>query len=272
MGKRIRKLLESDDVEASSASPSSMSPSDGGGVKEGAAVGDATPAFPFIEKREGNMFRIPDHEEEVAPSLGQHHTLQQQPQLLGVRGLTLDVLLQCFKAYFHWTESCIPLSQPREVFLRRAKARLFLLTGGAAFGDDQNVEPASDLLIIAVACRGARNTSVSYRFELQDNLEERFIAEAMSNDSLYNAGFDGLEAVKLMAELRVRGLHPTLPGTCHPSSLQNDVLGRGFTVVLAMNLGLHTGPEQHLSEEANERRRWLFYGTFIVSMTVLFVL
>lgn len=264
--KEREALATSSSPSASPSSPStSSSPIKRANRRVSTNTGEAV--LEDVVKRQNNLFSIPDHEGEDEE--GQRHKqLPRQPQLLGVRGLSVDVLLACFDAYFDRTEFCISLSMTYKNFMARARARLYHLTGGTAFKEQQHLNPASDLLLIAVACRGVRNTTISYRFELQDDLETRFITLVKDSDALYNAGLDGLEAVKLMAELRVRGLHPVLPGSSHPSPLHNDVLGRGFTVTLALSLGVHTGPLAHLNERENERRRYLFFGTYVVSQVL----
>ncbi|GAC92590.1 hypothetical protein PHSY_000144 [Pseudozyma hubeiensis SY62] len=130
--------------------------------------------------------------------------------LLGIASLDKNMLDVCVKSYFDSMGQCIGFIRP-EWFWPRYNA-LFYRYSGFALGDeaDSNEQPLSELLLIAVACRGAGASQFANRFELQTDLHQHYCRLIKDRDRLVRDGFDALESVILMVE-HADGIPKPLP-------------------------------------------------------------
>lgn len=120
--------------------------------------------------------------------------------LLGIVSLDKHMLDACTKAYFDSMGQCIGFIRP-EWFWPRYQAFFHRYAGFSLdIGPDAQEQPLSELLLIAVACRGAGNTNFANRFELQNDLYEHYRRLIKDRERLVRDGFDALESVILMVE------------------------------------------------------------------------
>ncbi|KAJ9477928.1 Zn(2)-C6 fungal-type domain-containing protein [Pseudozyma hubeiensis] len=130
--------------------------------------------------------------------------------LLGIASLDKNMLDVCVKSYFDSMGQCIGFIRP-EWFWPRYNA-FFYRYSGFVLGDeaDSNEQPLSELLLIAVACRGAGASQFANRFELQTDLHQHYCRLIKDRERLVRDGFDALESVILMVE-HADGIPKPLP-------------------------------------------------------------
>lgn len=120
--------------------------------------------------------------------------------LLGIASLDKHMLDVCVKSYFESLGQCIGFIRP-EWFWPRYNAFFSRYSGFfvdvATNPDDR---PLSELLLIAVACRGAGASQFANRFELQKDLAQHYSRLIKDRERLVRDGFDALESVILMVE------------------------------------------------------------------------
>ena len=120
--------------------------------------------------------------------------------LLGIASLDKHMLDVCTKSYFDSLGQCIGFIRP-EWFWPRYHAFFSRYAGLFQHpSPESNEEPLSELLIIAVACRGAGASQFANRFELQSDLFQHYCRLIKDRERLVRDGFDALESVILMVE------------------------------------------------------------------------
>lgn len=158
---------------------------------------------------------------------------QHGPRLLGVPGLTRTALDTCIETFFSTVGQVFRLSQAPSVFTRRMRVRLYYDSGldlPAELADVAS-EPASRLLILAVACRGAFFSPYA---ALADDLYTHCAHTLSESDDVVTDYLDAIEAIILLSELTIQPRHAT--------ALELNPLGKGTVVDLALYHRLHVAP------------------------------
>ncbi|KAJ1028397.1 hypothetical protein NDA16_001564 [Ustilago loliicola] len=185
--------------------------------------------------------------------------------LLGIASLDKHMLDVCTKAYFDSLGQCIGFIRP-EWYWPRYHA--FFSRYAGMFMDissDSNEEPLSELLLIAVACRGAGASRLANRFELQSDLFEHYRRLIKDRQRLLRDGFDALESVILMVEHTDAAPKP-LPD---PMSIQGvfdiDILSHEGLMALTKKLELHLDKPFGARLEGRNaiRQRMLFWTLYV---------
>ncbi|WOO85301.1 uncharacterized protein LOC62_06G008802 [Vanrija pseudolonga] len=179
-------------------------------------------------------------------------------RLLGVPGLSRAALDSCIQTFFATLGEVFRLSQPESQFLRRVQVHLCCDSGldiPPELADVAN-DPASQLLILAVACRGAPFSPYSF---LSDALNGQCNAVLNEPDSLTSSPLDAIEAILLLSEQFVRPRHADAGQTSSPTLL--DPLGKGTVVDLMFYHRLHIPPPPGVPDA--ERRLVLFWTVFV---------
>ncbi|SOV04912.1 uncharacterized protein UDID_02930 [Ustilago sp. UG-2017a] len=123
--------------------------------------------------------------------------------LFGIASLDKHMLDVCTKAYFDSLGQCIGFIRP-EWYWPRYHAFFTRYSGLFHSSDaDSNEEPLSELLLIAVACRGAGATRMANRFQLQSDVFDHYCRLIKDRQRLVRDGFDGLESLILILELHL---------------------------------------------------------------------
>lgn len=189
-------------------------------------------------------------------------TLPAVTPFLGVQGLSRTKLDECVEAFFQRLGPCMPLSQNLAVFWPRY--HLFLdVACGTSTQDYMSIEPASELLVLAVACRGCGNTGLSDRLELLGAISDRFVVLANAADNKSLLSLDGIEAVNLISERVVRPLYPQSEADCS-SPLRIDILGRSSGIELALLSNLNVAPPKNPGQvdDVRDRTGFIFWTVF----------
>jgi hypothetical protein len=179
--------------------------------------------------------------------------------LLGIEGLTRSRLDTLTEAFFEAVGRYYPIYYSKQEFKLRCGVRLDLNAGLPPTVD----KPAlSELLILAVACRGAGSLE---QMDMVEAMEHRFCVMAAEGDTLLRAGLDGVEAVNMLSEREVRPIHPfvSVPGRTQKvqKCLQIDPLGRGYGIDLAFQNDVHLGER---GDGEDDRRRTIFWTIYMV--------
>lgn len=159
---------------------------------------------------------------------------QQGARLLGVAGLSRQALDSCVDTFFSSIGQVFSLSQSQAVFCRRIRVQLYYSSGldiPAELADIAH-DPASRLLILAVACRGSFFGPYSY---LADDLYAhcaRILSESF--DAVSTDYLDAIESILLLSELTIQPRNG--------SATRLDPLGKGTVVDLALYHRLHIAP------------------------------
>ncbi|TXT09248.1 hypothetical protein VHUM_02722 [Vanrija humicola] len=179
-------------------------------------------------------------------------------RLLGVPGLSRSALDSCIQTFFATLGEVFRLSQPESQFLRRVRVHLYYDSGLEIPPELADVagDPASQLLILAVACRGAPFSPYSF---LSDALNAQCNSVLNEPDSLTNSPLDAIEAILLLSEQFVRPRHADEGPTSSPTLL--DPLGKGTVVDLMFYHQLHIPPPPGAPDA--ERRLVLFWTVFV---------
>lgn len=138
-------------------------------------------------------------------------------------------------------EHFLPLSCTAPIFKARYEGFLRIYDGLETAGD---VEPASELFVLAVACRGCNNTSSPNRFELSEAFLDRFIQLVNAYDATQLCTLDSLEAITLLSDMltqRPRDPVLTQPGQdhSHPTLFLGEILGRNISIALSLSMQLN---------------------------------
>lgn len=163
-------------------------------------------------------------------------------RLLGVPGLTRAALDGCIESFFSAIGQVIRLSEPQDLFWRRARVRLYYAAGLDVPAELADVahNPATELLVLAVACRGA---PFGPHASLAEPIYKRCCELVRVPDNLMRNGCDVVEALLLLSELSVRTRHAKLGERTSPCTI--DPLGKGAVIDLLFYHGLHIPPPQH---------------------------
>lgn len=236
LGKRMRVLLEESEEN------------NGSGSNMGGNLSSSSP--PNLPRRS------------TAPAHGKNSDLQGTPSstpFLGVHGLTKAKLDNCIEAFFHRLGPCMPLSESSSMFWPRYL--LFLdVACGASVQDYNGYEPASELLVLAVASRGCCNTELLDRHELTLAISERFHLLAKDGENLSLGTLDGMEAVNLISE-RVLRPPEILEIKSASTPLRLDVLERGSSVDLALMFNLNVPPSMDDADQEYRKRSCFVFWT-----------
>lgn len=168
-------------------------------------------------------------------------------RLFGVPGLTREALDVCIDAFFQTVGVVLRLFDSQQVFSRRVRLQLYYSSGldiPADLGDAAG-NPASRLLILAVACRGSHFSPYS---ELAGELYAQCCHLLSKAETLATGTLDAIEAILLLSELTIQPRHLS------PTKL--DPLGKGTAVDIALHYGLNIPPPAGSPEY--ERRRGVF--------------
>lgn len=185
-----------------------------------------------------------------------------QAQFLSVPGLTRAKLDYYVEAFFRTLEPCMPLSFPSTCFWPRYQAFLNLISGLPAGSTTGDIEPLSELLVLAVACRGCVTTKDAGRYRSSRAIRHRFVQLASTGDAIHHAGLDGIEAINLLSEMECQPKHLIAKHGKEPTALRYSVVGRNFSVELALFMQLQM-PLSHFTAEERARRRFLFWTIFM---------
>jgi hypothetical protein len=186
--------------------------------------------------------------------------LNAEVHFLNIPGLSRVRLDRCIRTFFSTLEHSMPLSYTLSDLWPRYQAFLDLHSGLEVSAD--GTPPLSELLLLAIACRGCDNTNTTDQQEMGDAIIQRFLKLANAGDSLHLAGLDGIEAINLLSERAYRPRYPIVKGNKYSSKTRLDVLGRGFSTELALSMQLQM-PPPHCSEQEAARRRFLFWTIFM---------
>ncbi|PWN47423.1 hypothetical protein IE53DRAFT_390449 [Violaceomyces palustris] len=106
------------------------------------------------------------------------------------------------------------------------------------------VEPASEMLILAIACRGVTYTNVPDRFDLQQTMVQRFRSMVGTDEDdgggkrVLEHGLDGLEALVIMSEVQVAPTYEQAWTLLSKDPLKLDILSHEATVKLILLSGI----------------------------------
>lgn len=183
------------------------------------------------------------------------------PGLLGVPGLNAAALRTCIHGFLDTLSIWMPLTVEHTVFLRRFE--IFLQNAQGLHNTDQRAgqedepQPLSELLVLAVAARGADQTPFTH---LAGRLKDRFSALIKQPDYLFLQHLDGIEAVTLLGEAGIHTLHPISAGGRHPDCMTLDPFGKGFAAELCLFANLNREPPAFSPDY--ERRSKLFWTIY----------
>ncbi|TKY87389.1 hypothetical protein EX895_004066 [Sporisorium graminicola] len=185
--------------------------------------------------------------------------------LLGIVSLDKQLLDVCVKAYFESIGQCIGFIRP-EWFWPRYHA-FFSRYSGLFVGSsaDTGDEPLSELLLIAVACRGAGASQFANRFELQKDLYEHYCRLIKDRDRLVRDGFDALESVVLMVEYVDSEPKPIADSMSAQGVYDVDVLSHEGLIRLMKKLELQREKPFGVRLEGRDsvRQRILFWTIYV---------
>lgn len=211
---------------------------------------ETTASFASKRQRTGDVsserkgLKVQDNAANAAPT-------PRQARLFGVPGLTRDALDSCIETFFSTVGSVFRLFDSQQAFSRRVRVQFYYSAGLDVPADliDMASNPASRLLILAVACRGSH---FSPHAELATGLYTQ-CCELLSKDETLRSGYlDAIEAILLLSELTVQPSHIT------PTTL--DPLGKGSAVDIALHYGLNVPPPAGTVDF--ERRRGVFMSVW----------
>ena len=184
--------------------------------------------------------------------------------LLGIVSLDKHLLDACVRAYFDSTGQCIGFIRP-EWFWPRYNAFFQRYNGFATAISDTDPQPLSELLLVAVACRGSGATHFANRFELQKDLYQHYCRLIKDRDRLVRDGFDALESVVLMVE-HSDGLVKSIPDPMSSRGVFDvDVVSHEGMIRLMMKLELHLEKPFGTRLEGRDmvRQRILFWTIYV---------
>ncbi|UZJ55601.1 hypothetical protein CBS101457_004921 [Exobasidium rhododendri] len=181
---------------------------------------------------------------------------------LNIPGLSRSLLDTCIETFFATLEHAMPLSYSFSNLWPRYRAFLDLTSGLEVNTEHAELSPVSELLILAIACRGCDNTQYVNRNQLSKAMIQRFIHLVDTGDALHLAGLDGVEAINLLAEKACRSKYLITDANRFPNITRLDVLGRGFSAELALSMQLQM-PPPHCTTQETARRRFLFWTIFM---------
>jgi hypothetical protein len=187
---------------------------------------------------------------------------QSRSSFLGVPGLTVKALEDCFGGYFRSLNLWMQLTQGQEVFMKRYS--LFLKDVQGVERDitieehDASLTPLSELIVLAVASRGAAFT-VSNR-HLERPLYDRATAIAQQPDYQGLEDLDGIEAITLLTDRYPRSWRSTTGGGQYPSCLILNPVGKGIAAEICLSTRLNE--EAPLYSRDYHRRARIFWTTF----------
>lgn len=185
--------------------------------------------------------------------------------LLGIASLDKHMLDVCVKSYFESMGQCIGFIRP-EWFWPRYNT--FFSRYSGFFVDveaNPDEQPLSELLLIAVACRGAGATQFANRFELQNDLYEHYCRLIKDRERLVRDGFDALESVILMVE-HADGTPKPLPDAMSVQGVFDvDVLSHEGLIRLMKKLELQLEKPFGARLEGRDaiRQRILFWTIYV---------
>lgn len=172
-------------------------------------------------------------------------------------GLTRQALDTCIDTFFSTIGHVIRLSESQDVFCRRARVRLYYSAGldvPAELADVAHA-PATELLVLAVACRGAPFSPHPY---LAEPIYRRCCELVNIPENMMRNGCDAIEALLLLSELSVRTRQAKIGSGSKLSPNHLDPLGKGTVIDLVFYHGLHVPPPQHAPDF---NRRLLLHAT-----------
>ncbi|KAJ1592922.1 hypothetical protein NDA11_003151 [Ustilago hordei] len=185
--------------------------------------------------------------------------------LLGIASLDKHMLDVCTKAYFDSLGQCIGFIRP-EWYWPRYHAFFTRYSGLFHSSDaDSNEEPLSELLLIAVACRGAGATRMANRFQLLSDLFDHYCRLIKDRQRLVRDGFDGLESLILIVE-QTDAAPKSFPD---PMSIQGvfdiHILSHAGLIALMKKLELHLEKPFGARLEGRDaiRQRLLFWTLYV---------
>lgn len=168
-------------------------------------------------------------------------------------GLTRDGLDNCIASYFATIAPAYRLSQTQDEFNDRVQVMLCDLAGVDVPNDLANVQAASELLTLAVACLGA---PLSASPGLTLPLYERCRDLAELTGYLEDSVVDAVEAINLLENATVED--KTVRRTAS-TPLKLNPLGKGFAVELAIYHKLNSPPPLGTQDPEYTRRETLFW-------------
>lgn len=183
-----------------------------------------------------------------------------RPRLLGIPGLSMSALQCCLDGYFDHLGLWMALSEERDLFMKRYRAFLSLIQGTEpelVDEDEPTIIPMSEMLVLAVASRGAPYTQYK---NLETALLDRTYFLATNADTKVLEELDGIEAVNTLAERNTRPLHLISPGGNRPNFLVLDPFGKGFSAELCLFTKLNEESPPFTSDY--HRRHHLFWVIF----------
>ncbi|CAK9785082.1 hypothetical protein CC85DRAFT_287031 [Cutaneotrichosporon oleaginosum] len=163
-------------------------------------------------------------------------------RLLGVPGLTRAALDSCIESFFTTIGHVIRLSQPQDVFWRRARVRLYYAAGLDVPAELADVahDPATELLVLAVGCRGA---PFGPHASLAEPIYRRCCDLLRIPENLTRNGCDVVEALLLLSELSVRTRNAKMGERTSPCAI--DPLGKCAVIDYLFYHEVHIPPPQH---------------------------
>ncbi|CBQ72214.1 conserved hypothetical protein [Sporisorium reilianum SRZ2] len=185
--------------------------------------------------------------------------------LLGIASLDKHLLDLCVRSYFESMGQCIGFIRP-EWFWPRYHA--FFSRYSGLFVDampETNEQPMSELLVIAVACRGAGASQFANRFELQKDLYDHYRRLIKDRDRLVRDGFDALESVVLMTE-HADSVPKPIPDPMSAQGVYDiEVLSHQGLIRLMKKLELHRDKPFGARLEGRDaiRQRILFWTIYV---------
>lgn len=188
--------------------------------------------------------------------------------LLGITSLDKQMLDVCTKAYFDSLGQCIGFIRPEwywpryHAFFSRYAGMSYEIT--VALGEPP-LAPLSELLLIAVACRGASASQLANRFELQTDLFEHYCRLIKDRERLVRDGFDALESTILMVE-HVDSTPRPLPDPISVTGVYDvDVLTHEGMIRLMKKLELHLDKPFGVRLEGRDmiRQQILFWVIYV---------
>lgn len=185
--------------------------------------------------------------------------------LLGIASLDKAMLDVCTQAYFNSVGSCIGFIR-QEWWWPRYHAYFARYAGMSHYESETSDEPLSELLVIAVACRGCGTTNFANRFELQNDLLTHYRRLIKDTSRLIRDGWDAIESVILMVEHLADGKPRTPPDAMSVHEVYDiDVLSHEGLVRLMKKFELNRAKpfDKTLEGKDEIRHRILFWVIFI---------
>ena len=198
-----------------------------------ASASETTPAQTHTQPRLNCLNRYSKTTSDLVQSAPRH------PGLFHVPGLDKTTLDTAVNAYFEFVSICTPILVP-EHFWARYKAYFAMYAATNSRNPvNPDIEPLSELLILAVAARGMSYTKISHKFELQQRIISQFRSMCHDGQRVLQDGYDSLEALIILSDASVGPDYRNGFALESPDPFRIEPLSHDGQIQLALKLGLN---------------------------------